>query len=257
MLRSLGRGQPYSLFSRRARWAGGLHQERRTGLKTLVSSLKSSERFFFSAATMATTIVLDPFAAKTFVEPGETAKGRAFIEFDKAEFEARINSWYEEQIAAGKDPLRGGYAPFCKHLFVPNFVSGLPDSVLPVNEETMPFLKSGYVSRTDKELPVLARWFPKTAMADRVAEATFLDIILYSREQIRKENQAMGEDSGSDAPWGIVSVKPQSVDSEIPMEPITMLRNALGKEQGGSGVELDRDAYQRSVDFWSKHARVQ
>ena len=31
----------------------------------------------------------------------------------------------------------------------------------------------------------------------------------------------MGEDSGSDAPWGIVSIKPQGVDYELPMQPIT------------------------------------
>lgn len=29
------------------------------------------------------------------------------------------------------------------------------------------------------------------------------------------------------------------------MQPITMLRNALGREEGGSGVPLDRDAYAR------------
>lgn len=27
------------------------------------------------------------------------------------------------------------------------------------------------------------------------------------------------------------------------MQPITMLRNALGREEGGSGVPLNRDAY--------------
>jgi hypothetical protein len=66
----------------------------------------------------------------------------------------------------------------------------------------------------------------------------------------------MGEDSSSDAPWGVVSVKPQDVDHELPMQPITMMRNALGAEHGGSGVELDHTAYLASVDFWSKHAPV-
>ncbi len=41
---------------------------------------------------------------------------------------------------------------------------------------------------------------------------------------------------------------------EIPMTPITMLRNALGVEEGGSGVPLDRDAYRRSVAFWDANA---
>lgn len=30
------------------------------------------------------------------------------------------------------------------------------------------------------------------------------------------------------------------VDFEIPMDPITMMRNSLGAEEGGSGVKLDR-----------------
>ena len=42
--------------------------------------------------------------------------------------------------------------------------------------------------------------------------------------------------------------------AEIPMVPITMLRNALGVEEGGSGVPIDREAYRRSVEFWSRHA---
>jgi hypothetical protein len=41
---------------------------------------------------------------------------------------------------------------------------------------------------------------------------------------------------------------------EIPMVPITMLRNALGVEEGGSGVPLDREAYRRAVAFWEQHA---
>jgi hypothetical protein len=40
------------------------------------------------------------------------------------------------------------------------------------------------------------------------------------------------------------------------MEPITMMRNALGKEQGGSGVPLDAALYRRSAEFWSKHATL-
>ena len=75
-------------------------------------------------------------------------------------------------------------------------------------------LRSGYSSRTEKELPVLSRWFPKEVVGTDVPTARYLDLILYSREQIRKENEAMGEDSGSDAPWGIVSIKAQDVGTQ-------------------------------------------
>ena len=103
---------------------------------------------------------------------------------------------------------------------------------------------------------MLSRWFPLEAVGSPPA-AKFLDLILYSREQIKKENAAMGEDSGSDAPWGIVSIKAQDVDTELPMQPITVMRNALGEDQGGSGVALEEAAYRTSVAYWSTHAPIQ
>lgn len=210
-----------------------------------------------AAGALGLAIVLDPFAARSFVEPGQAPAGRAFIQFDKQDFEVRVNSWYVQQLAVVLDPLQPGYAPFCKHLFVPNFVPGLQDTVLPITSGNSGLLQSAYIARTEKELPVLTRWFRKADVATFITEAKFLDIILYSREQIRKENEATGENSDSDAPWGIVSVKPQGLDKELPMEPITMMRNALGVEEGGSGVRMDREAYASSVKFWNEHARVQ
>ena len=58
------------------------------------------------------------------------------------------------------------------------------------------------------------------------------------------------------APWGLISIKSQTVDYEIPMNPITMMRNALGKDEGGSGVPIDREKYKQSVEFWSNHAVI-
>ena len=66
----------------------------------------------------------------------------------------------------------------------------------------------------------------------------------------------MGRTDEQTEPWGIVSIKPQNGNQELPMQPITMLRNALGKEQGGSGVPLDRAKYDASVSFWRAHAPV-
>jgi len=56
--------------------------------------------------------------------------------------------------------------------------------------------------------------------------------------------------------WAIIYVKPQMGNQEIPMDPITMMRNALGKEHGGSGVPLDKTKYTESVNFWSQHALI-
>lgn len=35
-----------------------------------------------------------------------------------------------------------------------------------------------------------------------------------------------------------------------------MMRNALGREEGGSGVPLGRDAYEASVKYWQEHAAI-
>lgn len=40
------------------------------------------------------------------------------------------------------------------------------------------------------------------------------------------------------------------------MQPITMMRNALGKEYGGSGIPLDEKKYKQSVVFWSEHILI-
>ena len=105
----------------------------------------------------------------------------------------------------------------------------------------------------------MSRYFPKELVASEDTDlpvGKYLDLILYSREQINKENAAMGNNSNSDAPWGIVSIKCQDVDFELPMQPITAMRNALGADQGGSGIPLDREKYMEAYNYWKDHAVV-
>lgn len=52
------------------------------------------------------------------------------------------------------------------------------------------------------------------------------------------------------------SVVLQDEDFETPMQPITIMRNALGKEEGGSGVPIDREAYMKSVNYWRHRVPV-
>lgn len=40
------------------------------------------------------------------------------------------------------------------------------------------------------------------------------------------------------------------------MQPITMMRNALGVEEGGSGVPLDRKKYKESTAFWVENVAI-
>jgi hypothetical protein len=150
--------------------------------------------------------------------------------------------------------------------------------VLPIIADNERHLRTRYEARTEWELPVLTRHFDRESLLldaagggskddekrrddDVFPVARYLDLILYSREQIEKENSAMGkapsgEETKETAPWGIVSIKAQDVDRELPMTPITIMRNALGKDQGGSGVMLTREAYMESVSYWKDHANV-
>ena len=89
----------------------------------------------------------------------------------------------------------------------------------------------------DAELPVLSRWFRSADI--KAPRAKWLDIILYSRDQIKQEDADMGRASEGDDnyEWGIVGVKGQIVDHELPMSPITMV---------GGGCERQKAARQRS-----------
>lgn len=51
-------------------------------------------------------------------------------------------------------------------------------------------------------------------------------------------------------------MKGQLCDYELPMQPITIMRNCLGKEHGGSGVPLDFEKYSESVAFWKKYVAL-
>lgn len=202
------------------------------------------------ASSSARDLVLDQFALRQF-NGRDAAYTGTRVQFDEEEFEATVNRFYEE----GGRELVDGYAPFCKHIFVPNF-AGVQASTLPITAENEHLLKTAYEARTEQELPVLSRHFPVDAIGD-VPECKYLDIILYSREQIAKEAADMGREApATEAPWGIISVKAQDVPYELPMQPITSMRNALGREHGGSGVPIDRDEYMRSVAFWKENAPI-
>ncbi len=151
-----------------------------------------------------------------------------------------------------------------------------------ITPENTPLIESNYEARTEKELAVLVQYISRNKLPP--PKATHLDIILYSRDQIIKENEALGNEVSythlmlsiwgktrciiiynnqlfyqipdTSAPWGIISVKGQLCDYELPMQPITIMRNCLGKEHGGSGVPLDFDKYAESVAFWKKYVAL-
>ena len=159
---------------------------------------------------------------------------------DKQEFVEKVHSQFKsggEQLpptttldghSKKANDLVDGYAPFCKHVFIPN-EWGCPVGALAITDENRHLLRSAYTRRRPEELAVLNRWFPKSQVPAPPA-AAFLDIILYSREQMIKEYEALpleGRDAADlpNVPWGIISIKAQNEPFETPMTPITMMRN--------------------------------
>ena len=179
-------------------------------------------------------IALTDFARRRLF-PGD-GRRTAIQDCSPAEFVARLNA---------EAPLRvlDGYAPFCR-LHVHRNWTSTKCSAIPITDANRHRLRSAYEARTPSELPVLVRWFEDL----EPPVAAYLVPILYDRAQLAKEGTPI------DADWGVVGCLYTMAPEEIPMVPITMLRNALGVEEGGSGVPVDRDAYARSVAFWSVHA---
>jgi hypothetical protein len=180
------------------------------------------------------SIVLSDFARpRLFPADGRRT---AIQDCSAEEFVERLNTEAPERVLPG-------YAPFCR-LHVHRNWTSTRCSVIAISDDNRHRLRSTYEARNPAELAVLVRWFE--GLEPPVAE--YLVPILYSREQMAKEGTPI------EADWGIVGCLYTMEPAEIPMVPITMLRNALGVEEGGSGVPIDRESYRRSVEFWSRHA---
>ncbi|GIX62138.1 DUF3228 domain-containing protein [Babesia caballi] len=228
--------------------AAALFSTHRAGTYAKLSPVSADALRTMAEGSLNFSIGMDPYCYKQFDKKQDN-----HIPCSKETFLQELRA----RLQTGAAKLADGYAPFCKHLFVENFTEA-SSGALPITQDNVHLLRSGYVARTEKELPVLSRWFPKAAVAHALGRARFLDVILYAREQVIKENDARGEHPEGAAyefDYYVISVKPQDVDHEVPMMPITMFRNTM-IEEGGSGVALDREAYLRAVVFWQNHAVV-
>ncbi len=180
------------------------------------------------------SIVLTPFARDRLFP--KQSRRNTIQDCTSAEFERYLN----EQTPSN---VLDGYAPFCKLHVHRNWTSTRCLTV-PITDANRSRLRCAYEARTKEELPVLVRWFEGV----EPALANWFVVILYSRAQLAKEGSPI------DADWGVVGCLYTAEPEEVPMAPITMMRNALGVDEGGSGVPIDRDAYRRGVDFWERNA---
>lgn len=188
-------------------------------------------------------IALTDFARRNW-QPG--ASGARVEGLTPEALVARCN-----EAVAGGAPLVDGYAPFCKHLFLPN-ETPTRCGFAPITADNAHLLRSGYVARREGEMAVLERWFEGEAPVAR-----WLDVILYSHAQLVLEAADYPEDQAVPAcDWGIVSIIGTLEPTEPPMPPITQWRNTLGRAAGGSGQPLDPAKYAQAVAFWDTHAAV-
>lgn len=187
-------------------------------------------------------IAITPFALRNW-EP--KASGTRILGITPDKIVAACNA----AVGQGAE-LQKGYAPFCKHLFLPN-TSPTRCSFAPLTDANRAALRSGYEARRDGELPVLTRWLEGV----EAPVAAYFDVILYSHDQLVREAADISDDV-PDCDWGIVSIIGTLEPVEPPMPPITQLRNALGTAEGGSGMAIDRDAYMAAAAFWDNHVAV-
>lgn len=180
------------------------------------------------------SIVLTDFARRRLFP--STPRRNTIQDVSAEEFVAQVNAREPEKVIPG-------YAPFCQLRVYRNWTSTRCATVA-ISPDNQQYLRSAYESRTPDELPVLVRWFEGV----EPPVARWLIPILYSAEQMAREGSPI------DADWGIVGCLYTMEPAETPLAPITMLRNALGVDEGGSGVPMDREAYARSVAFWNAHA---
>lgn len=183
---------------------------------------------------MSERIVLSQFARKRLFP--KDGRRNAITGTDAAAFEAYLNSHEPEQVLEG-------YATFCK-LHVHRNWTTTRCAAVPITDDNRHLLRSGYEARTREELPVLARWFEGIDPP----KGEYLLVILYDQVQMAKEGDKI------EADWAVVGCLATMTPEETPLNPITMMRNALGVEEGGSGVPIDREQYNRAVTFWENHA---
>jgi len=175
--------------------------------------------------------------------------GTKITDISEKAFEMHINSMFKSAL------FLEGYAPFCKLMVIHNGTNA-KTGTMELTLETLPYLKSGYSARTEEELPVLSRWLEIPSQFVPIAK--YLVIVLYDYKQLLEENKSKEEEFelNLDTDYGVVAILGQMTDSEEPMKPMTMIRNSMGIEHGGSGSKLDEKKYRESIKFWETYSTI-
>lgn len=258
----------------------------------------------------STTSTTSPTSTTTSSDSPTCKKGRN-VRSDKLQVSLEeFMRVFGDYVASGEAVLVDGYAPFCKHIFMkmpqtwqtpPAYLEEREWKVLPgrvpLTEEVRAATVHDYHARRAEELPVLTRYLPlERALAMDLPDAQVVDVILYSDEQVRKEEEAMlrtkasipvGRTAGAaptvhaprPRPLGAVRPTAKAVNplryplnaGKIDWHIISLKFQNEGHEtpmlpitamrnalisEGGSGVPIDRLKYMEAVNYWRNHVQV-
>ena len=198
---------------------------------------------------MINNIEYDPFVNRQFSHNFSGTKVDPEI---KEELLRVINDEYSSE-----SNLMDSEWDFCKYLVIKNEFD-IKCAVREITLDIYPYIRTEYVSRTPEELPILTR-FAQLPPGFKSQNANYIVLVLYSREQLKKEFKPKEEQEfyfDNYVEWGIVSIMGTIEPKPDPLVPITIMRNALGIKEGGNGEILNKNAYDESVEFWSKHILV-
>jgi len=196
-------------------------------------------------------IILTDFFLET------STKNNFYFDYHLKNLLEEINYYYDESFSIesmieennSEFLLQNGYADFCKLLFIPNNTEAKP-FYIKREPFVYPYIRTEYNSRTKDELPVLIEY---AKVPWKLEKSKYLMVILYEKKQLEKEK---GQEIDKNFEYGVVGIRSVNDMVEPPLPPITIMRNALGIECGGSGVKIDEKEYLKSVNFWTKNISV-
>ncbi len=199
-------------------------------------------------------IEYDPFVTRQFSQNFSGTKVDPEV---KEELLVVINDTYEYGLDE-VDQLLDSEWDFCKYLVLPNEF-GVKCAVREITLDIYPYIRTDYSQRTPDELAILTRYV-QLPPGFKSLEANYIVLVLYSKEQLEKEFKPKEEGQefyfDDSVEWGVVSIMGTVLPKPDPLVPITIMRNALGVEEGGNGEKINRKVYNESVEFWSKHILV-
>lgn len=197
-------------------------------------------------------IEYDPFVTRQFSQNFSGTKVDPEV---KEELLDVINDAYDY---ASTETMLDSEWSFCKYLVLPNEF-GVKCAVREITLDIYPYIRTDYSQRTPEELAILTRYV-QLPPGFKSVEANYIVLVLYSKEQLQKEFKPKEEGQefyfDDSVEWGIVSIMGTMEPKPDPLVPITIMRNALGVEEGGNGETLNRESYNQSVEFWSKYILV-